>query len=146
VTASATTVHRTTISRRKARLVAIAGAALAGLVVFGVARLALGSLRQPAFGTAKPQDLNAAIVVVASLIGGLIGAAFLTLLERLTHRPRRLWALLAPLALLLSLAAPLSGHGVSGGNRLALVLMHLAVGGVLIPLLDRSSAVTRERS
>jgi hypothetical protein len=111
---------------------------LVALVVWGLAKLALGDLRQPAFASAQPQHLNAAIVVFATLAGSLIGWALLALLERFTSRSRRIWAIAAPLALFASLGAPLSGHGISGGNRLALVLMHLVVGGVLIPLFYRS--------
>src|SRR5262249_26256318 len=38
-------------------------------------------------------------------------------------------------ALAVSLPAPLSGHGVTGTDRLALICMHLAAGTVLIPVL-----------
>ena len=126
-------------TRRKARLLTVGGAVLAALVVWGFAKLALGDLRQPAFGSARPQHLSAGLVVVAGLIGSLLGWALLALLERFTSRSRQIWAIAAPLTLLASLAAPLSGHGIGGGNRLALLLMHLAVGGMLIPFLYRSS-------
>lgn len=128
--------------RRKARLIAVVGAVLAVIVVWALARLAVSDLRQPGFGGAKPQQLNAAIVIVAALIGSLLGWSVMSLLEHLTSRPRRYWATIAPLALLISLAGPLSGHGVSGGNRLALVLMHLTVAGIVIPVLYRSSRST----
>jgi hypothetical protein len=39
----------------------------------------------------------------------------------------------------LSLGTPLSGTGITAANRAVLVLMHLAVGGVLIPALYRTS-------
>jgi hypothetical protein len=128
--------------RRKTRLVAVVGAVLAVLVVWALAKLAVSDLRQPGFGGAEPQQLNAAIVIVAALIGSLLGWSVMALLEHLTSRPRRYWAVIAPLALLISLAGPLSGHGVSGGNRVALVLMHLAVAGIVIPALYRSSRST----
>ncbi|HEX9526790.1 MAG TPA: DUF6069 family protein, partial [Streptosporangiaceae bacterium] len=37
------------------------------------------------------------------------------------------------LALVVSLSAPLAGHGITGAERLSLVCMHLAVAGVLVP-------------
>lgn len=129
----------TAAGRRKARLIAVVGAVLAVLVVWALARLAVSDLRQPGFAGAKPQQLNAAILIVAALIGSLLGWSVMALLEHLTSRPRRFWAAIAPLALLISLAGPLSGHGISGGNRVALVLMHLTVAGIIIPVLYRSS-------
>ena len=119
------------------------GAVLAGvaaaLVVWGLAELTVADLRQPGFGSADPQDLNAAIVAVAALLGGLLGWAALALLERVTARGRRLWIAAMSVALLLSLGAPLSGEGVTAGNRVALVLMHLSVAAVVLPLLYRTS-------
>lgn len=137
--AISSTVKPPAAGRRKARLVAVVAAVLTVLVVWALAKLAVSDLRQPAFG-AKPQQLNAAIVVVAASIGSLLGWSGMALLEHLTSRPRRFWAMIAPVALLISLAGPLSGHGVSGGNRLALVLMHLAVATIIIPLLYRTSS------
>jgi hypothetical protein len=56
--------------------------------------------------------------------------------------PRRFWVMIAPAALVISLAGPLSGHGVSGGNRLALMLMHLTVAAIIIPVLYLTSSST----
>jgi hypothetical protein len=42
-------------------------------------------------------------------------------------------------ALLLSLVTPLAGTGVGTVNRVVLMLMHLAVGCMLIPALYQSS-------
>jgi hypothetical protein len=50
------------------------------------------------------------------------------------------WLIVAPLALVLSLATPLSGSGVTLANRTALLAMHLVVGAVLIPALARTSS------
>ena len=64
---------------------------------------------------------------------------------RARWRVRALTAVGAPVALLVSLGAPLSGHGISASNRLSLVLMHVAVAGVVIPLYHRT-AVERAAS
>jgi hypothetical protein len=114
-------------------------AALAALVVWALAKVLVGDLHQPSFGNGAPQQPSAGIVIAAALIGGLFGWAAIRLLERWAAHPRRIWAVLAPLALLVSLAVPLSGHGVSASNRLSLVLMPVAVAGVVIPLYHRTA-------
>jgi len=57
-----------------------------------------------------------------------------TLIERVTRRPRRAWITTGLLLTVVSLSAPLSGHGITATERLALVCMHLAVAAVLIPV------------
>jgi hypothetical protein len=69
----------------------------------------------------------------------LVGWAVLATLERLTPHARRIWLVLALVALAASLAMPLSGTGVGAAHRALLVLMHLAVAAVLIPVLHRTS-------
>ena len=59
----------------------------------------------------------------------------MAIFERVTGNARRVWLIVAPLALLLSLAGPSSGSGVARADRIVLLLMHLAVGAVLIPVL-----------
>lgn len=68
------------------------------------------------------------------------------LLEAKARRPRRAWLITAPVVLVMSLSAPLSGHGVTSSDRLALICMHLAVGAALIPLYARSLHPTRRSS
>jgi hypothetical protein len=123
----------------KARGGTVLAGVLAAVIVWALAKIAVHDLRQPAFGTATPQDLNAAVVIGAALIGGLLGWSSLAIVERLTARGRILWLRAALVALVLSLGAPLSGQGVSVGNRVSLVVLHLAVGAVVIPLLYRTS-------
>jgi NO-binding membrane sensor protein with MHYT domain len=90
--------------------------------------------------------LTAALVAVASAVGGLAGWGVLAVLERFTTNPRRAWVAVASIALLASLSAPLSGTGVSAGDRIAMIGMHLAVAAVVIPLFYRSSASRRVRT
>ena len=128
-------------SRRKARLAAVASAVLAALAYWLVAELVFGiDLRAPAFdasGTALP--ISAPNVLIVATLLSLAGWGALALLERLTQRARRAWLVVAPLALLLSLATPLSGSGVTSADRIALLGMHLVVGAVLIAALARTS-------
>lgn len=126
--------------RRKLRLLAVAGAALATFVVWLLADKVLGvDLRQPAFGSTAPQPLSAGFVATVGAAAALLGWALLALFERFSTRGGRLWLLTSLAALVLSLGGPLSSEGVSSADRLALVCMHLAAASVVIPLLYRSS-------
>jgi hypothetical protein len=128
-----------TSERRRARLMAVAAAPLAALAIWTLAELAIGiPLRAPegfgASGNIGPLD-----VVIASALLSLAGWGLLALLERVTAHARTVWVVFAVVALVLSLGTPLSGTGVTAANRFALVLMHLAVGGVLIPAMYRTA-------
>jgi hypothetical protein len=133
---------------RRQRLLTVAGGTLGALAVWAVAKWVAGlDLRMPAFSTGQqPQELNAAVVAVAGAVGGLACWGVLAVLERFSTNADRVWLVVAPIALLASMGTPLSGHGVSAGNRLALIGMHLAVAAVVIPFLYRSSASRRDRA
>lgn len=139
--AMAATEQRMRDERRWMRLLAVVVAALAGLAVWVLAESVLGlGVRQPAFGAAQhPQALGAPFVFVVSAFAALAGWGLLAPLERFTVSARRVWTAIAAAGLLLSLGAQLSGDGVTTGNRLTLVAMHLGVGAVVITLLRRSS-------
>jgi hypothetical protein len=119
----------------------VASAVLVALAYWLVAELVCGiDLRAPAFdasGTALP--ISAPNVLIVATLLSLAGWGVLALLERLTRHARRAWLIVAPLALLLSLATPLSGSGVTSADRIALLGMHLVVGAVLIAALARTS-------
>lgn len=144
----AATGRRTQDERRRPRLLAVAVAALAGLAVWVLANAVFGvEVRQPAFDVAQQsQALGAPFVAVVSAFAALAGWALLAALEQFTAVARRVWTALATVALVLSLGAPLSGHGITAGNRLTLVAMHLAVGAVVIPMLRRSALQRRDAS
>lgn len=145
---STTTLDAATSStgRRRRRAGAAVGAVIAALVVYALARLAAGHLLQPAFGSGDPTRLSAGFVAVVAALGALLGWGVIALLESASHKAARVWAVSAPLVLLASFAMPLSGHGVSAGNRLALILIHLAVGAVVIPAYWVSSPTRVRRS
>ena len=89
-------------------------------------------LRSPATGSRASEEVTATHMLVASGLAALLGWGTLAFLERVAGRARRIWAAVATLVLVLSLAGPLSGSGISAGNRTSLVVMHLAVGAILI--------------
>lgn len=117
------------------RLGIVAGAAVAVLVVWLISRYAAGvNPHAPAFtGTAHPQAVPAGLAVAVAVLAALLGWGLVVLIGRRVRRPRRMWLFSSAAVLLVSLAGPLSGHGVQGSDRLALALMHLAVAAVLIP-------------
>ncbi|MDQ6851282.1 MAG: DUF6069 family protein, partial [Actinomycetota bacterium] len=72
-----------------------------------------------------------------------LGWTVVALLERRARRPRRVWMITGLIVLVLSLSGPLSGHGVTAGERLALICMHLAVAAVLVPVYAHNLAAVR---
>jgi hypothetical protein len=120
----------------KRRLVVVAGAVLAAVVVYLVTTLVAGQeLSSPAMNDQQPADVTIGAVIVASALVSLLGWGLLALLEKFTAKARTIWTVVALVVLALSLGGPLSGTDVSTGNRVGLVLLHLAVAAVLIPLL-----------
>jgi len=85
---------------------------------------------------AAVQEIGPASVAATSLLAGLAGWALLAVLERLTQRARTNWTAAALVALIISLAGPLSeGRGTAA--TAALLSMHVVEAAVLIPMLTR---------
>ncbi len=128
--------------RRRARLLAVAAVVAAALGLWAVYHLAFGiDLRSPAsfgeYGTTSA--VGPGNVAFVSALAALAAWGLLAVLERLTSRARRVWLVIALLALALSLGGPLSGTGVTTANRMELLGFHLLAGAVLIPLMYRTS-------
>jgi hypothetical protein len=125
----------------RARLLAVAGAVAAAVVVWLVAVPIFGvdlmGPEGPGATTLKPIILPA--VVVMSLGSSLAGWALLAVLERITSRARTIWTVAAVAVLAVSYSAPLFGAGVPTASRITLAVMHTVVAAVLVPLLRRSS-------
>jgi Family of unknown function (DUF6069) len=143
---SITIQARTTATRRRShRLLAVAAASLAVAAVWLLVEKVAGlDLHQPAFGSGGPRPLSAGFAVTVAALAALLGWGLLALFERLSDRGGRLWLRAALVGLLVSLAGPLSGHGVSAANRASLVLMHMAAAAVVIPSLHRSSTAKQD--
>ena len=131
--------------RQRARLAAVGAAIVAALAAWFVAEVVFGlDLRRPAASVgAQAEDIDAVHVVFAAAVGSLAGWALLAVVERLTARPRRVWTVIAVVALVVSLGGPLSGSGITTSNRLALVLMHVVVAALVIPALARTARAPR---
>ncbi len=130
-------------SRRKARVITVAAAVVAAVVIWGVADLAGMHIKQPAFSSSPATSLNAGFVIGISLIVSLAAWGLLAALERATARARTAWTAVAAVVLLISLGGPFGGHGVSIGNRLVLALIHIVVGAILIGWLPRAGDANR---
>jgi Family of unknown function (DUF6069) len=125
--------------RRRRALIAFA-AMLAPVLVWVVARIA-GADLSVALSGQPPMPITLPAVIITALLAALAGWALLAVLERFTGRARLLWTAVAALVLLVSLSGPLT-VAASGGTKLTLVLMHLAVGVVLIPGLRATTGAT----
>jgi len=125
-------------SKSQTRLAAVAGATIAATAVWIVATLVGVEVEAP-MGD-KVQDVSVVAVVITSLLSSLVGWGLLAVLEKLTGKGRPIWIGIAVVVFLLSLVGPLTAAGISGGAKLTLVLMHVAVAAVLIPMLGRASA------
>ena len=130
-----------TAGRRIVRLLAIAAAVACALAIWVIAESVFGiDLRAPAFGgSAETLPVQAHDVLLVSGLLSFAGWGCMAVLERLTPKARQLWLVLSVTALVLSLATPFAGSGVSLANRIVLMLMHVAVGSVIISLLYRTS-------
>jgi hypothetical protein len=78
-----------------------------------------------------------AVLVVTAVIG-LLGWATLALLERLSRRGTRAWAVLAGLVVVASMV-PIWLVDATTATRVALFCVHLVVGLVLIPSYVRAA-------
>jgi hypothetical protein len=121
----------------KRRLIVVLGAVLAAVVVYLIASAVTGGLKTPAMGSQASASLNVGFVIFVSGFTSLVGWGLLALLEKITAKGGLIWTVVASVVLLLSLGGPMSGTGITTGNRVSLALMHLAVGAVLIPFLPR---------
>ncbi|WP_182607050.1 DUF6069 family protein, partial [Streptomyces alkaliphilus] len=125
---------RPTPARRRALTAA------AAIVITALIRVIAGSvfgvdIRVPdGPGSTTTSELPLLNVVISVAVLSLAGWGLLALLERLAPaRARVLWIGIASAVVLVSLLGPLFGEGLSAGNRLTLICLHLAVGAVLIP-------------
>ncbi|NGN68593.1 hypothetical protein G5C51_32455 [Streptomyces sp. A7024] len=118
------------MSRRRPAVAGIA--VLAPVLVWLAADPVLGHRLRIADGD-RTLDLGLAPVLMVALLAALAGWGLLAALERFgIRRARAIWTAVAGAVLAVSFL-PLTGDGMDGGTRAALVLMHLAVAAVLIP-------------
>ncbi|MFI6207699.1 DUF6069 family protein [Streptomyces sp. NPDC051041] len=92
-------------------------------------------------GSTSTSPLHLPAVLIGVAVIGLLGWGLLALLEKFAAgRARTVWTVAAVVVLVLSLFAPVFGAGLTAGNKITLVLLHLAVGVVLVPAFRRTTA------
>jgi Family of unknown function (DUF6069) len=126
---------RTLAGRAGIVVLAVVSAVIVWLVVTKLANVNL---------VVKPSSRSAAVhvglasVVVVSLVAGLLGWGSAALVERFSARPARTWTIVGVVALVISLAGPLTA-AQSTAAKISLACIHLVVGAVLIPSFARSA-------
>ncbi len=124
--------------RTRLRMLGVAGAVLAPLIVWSIAVPVVGVDLTVRPGGGSTQTIGAGTILAVSLLASLLGWALLAVLEHRSARARTRWTGGAVAVLLLSLAGPLTG-ATTATSKTVLVLMHLSLGAVLIPALRHSS-------
>ncbi|MEA2373259.1 MAG: hypothetical protein QOH12_3653 [Solirubrobacteraceae bacterium] len=122
---------------RSARALAVIGATAAALVAWAIAS-PLATLTVHAGSGPGTTHVGAASVAPAAVLAGLLGWGLLAALERTISSARTTWTVIAFVVLAISFAGPLSA-GVGAATVVALVCIHLAAAGVLIPALSRTA-------
>ena len=121
------------------RAAGILGAALSAAAVWAVAVPLLGIHLAIRFGSGPIQVVGIEAVVISAIAGSLAGWFVLAMLERRFRQGLTIWTWLATAGVLASLSVPLIA-GTTLSTKIALPLMHLAVGAVLIPAMRRGSS------
>lgn len=119
------------------RALGVAVAVGASVLIWLVARLAGTDLTVGIEGR-EPMVVGLGPVVAVSLGAALLAWGALVVLERLTGRGTAVWSALVVVLTLASML-PLSAADADAGAKVALGLMHLAVGGAVLAFLPRRS-------
>lgn len=145
MTLSSTTTPSSPVIRRRTRMLAVASAMVAALIVWLIAKPLLGiTLTISMSGTNQTMTIGWVSVLVVSLLASLAAWGLLAMLERFTPRARTVWTAIAAAALLLSFAGPLlATSNASVGAKVTLSLMHITVAAVLFSLLASTSPTSR---
>jgi hypothetical protein len=123
------TTHR---ARTRERIGVIAGAVLAPAAVWVVADPLLGHrLTVEPWNSGEVVAVPLSHVLVTALLAALVGWAALAVLGRLSRHGRTIWTIGGLTLLVLSLGGPAMA-ATTTTTAVALILMHLAVGVVLI--------------
>ena len=113
------------------RALVVAAAIVAALVTWAIARLLVGDPLLVESGDGEGTvTIGLVPVVVATLTGGLLGWGVLVVLERFTRQPRRVWLILALIAMAVSMLGVAQAIGT--GTTISLLALHVVVGLVLI--------------
>lgn len=121
----------------------IAVATAVAAVVAVAANLLLRALAVAVFDIPQPEfeELNVRPVIVSTLIGVIAAGLVYALIVRFARDPRRVFLIVAGVALVLSLIAPLTidDPNADSGAVGTLIAMHVAAAAISVPVLLRVS-------
>ena len=121
----------------RTRALSAAGGTLAAVAVWIIEAPLIGVDLSVRFGSGQPQTIGIGQVIGASLAASLLALLLLALLGKRTPRARAAWTSAALVALIVSLALPLSAATTTAAT-IGLIAMHLAVAAIVIPSMGRS--------
>src|SRR5579871_3795582 len=124
------------IKQSRGRALCVAGGTLAAALAWIVEVPVLGIHLNVRFGAGHIQTIAVGQVIGVAVAASLLGWLLLALLERRTPRARLLWTTIALAALGAALALRLAA-ATTASAAAGLIVMHLAVGAVVIPALAR---------
>lgn len=130
--------------RTRARVLAVAGGALAATVVHLLAGALGADMAVPAFDGQGTEQIAAVGVALSALAGALVGWGLALAAGRWAARPRVTWLVVAGVGLVFSFV-PVIAIDATAATRAVLALEHLAVAAVMIPVLARTLPVRRVR-
>lgn len=136
---TATTTAARDARRGRARALCAAGGAAAAAAAWSVEVPLSGVRLVVRFGGAHPQTVVSAQVIGTALAAGLLGWLLLAQLDRRAARPRATWTGVSLSVLAVSLALPIAAATTTSA-AIGLIVLHLAVGAVVIPGMARTAA------
>jgi uncharacterized membrane protein len=126
------------LKQRRTRALAAAGGALAAAVAWMIEVPLMGVHLSIRFGSGHPETIGIGQVIGVSLAASLLGWLLLAVLGRRTPRARTAWTGAALVALVASLALPLSAATTTSA-AVGLIIMHFAVAAIVIPTVARTA-------
>lgn len=123
---------------RRVRPLAAAGGVLAAAAVWIIEVPLLGVSLSIRFGSGHLQTIGIGQIIGVSLAASLLGWLLLTVLEKRTAHARAAWTVIAVVALVASLALPLTAATTTAAT-VGLIVMHIAVAAAVIPALASTS-------
>lgn len=125
------------LKQGRTRALCAAGGALAAAIAWMIEVPLMGIDLSIRFGSGHPQTIGVGQVIGVSLAASLLGWLLLAVLDKRTPRARATWTSAALVALVASLALPLSAATTAAATA-GLIVMHLAVAAIVIPSMGRS--------
>jgi hypothetical protein len=126
----------------KKNILAVAAAVALTVVVWSVARVLGADLRVDPQNGQEPDRIALPFAAAVALVVSLLGWAVRAGLDRFVRRAAVVWTVLAGVVLVASFL-PVLTVGASGGTRVALGAMHLAVAVALIARFGTAAAPAR---